>query len=156
MAKWIKGISGNPRGRPKRGAALSDCLRAVGEEFKRTAAGPVQYKWLLARAIWCAALKGEAWAASLIFNRIEGLPLPMGVNPSEIQKIEVLYVEHNSIAIAGATPGADEDDPGGEALQRGLRGPEIRQELAGPGQADPAGAGGQANGLVCPDVPPAQ
>jgi len=150
MAQWTKGKSGNPRGRPRRGHSLSEILREVGEQADAT--GEPRQR-LLGRRIWDEALAGKEWAARLIFAYVEGLPLPSGVDASDV-KIEVIYVQQNSIAIAGTAPSADEGDSGVEAVQRGLCGPQIRKELAGPGQIDSAGPGGEADGLVCTDLPP--
>ena len=59
MSKWIKGQSGNPKGRPKRGNTLAEALREKGSAKE------------LAELAWKAARAGEAWAIQLIFNRLE-------------------------------------------------------------------------------------
>jgi hypothetical protein len=62
MSQWIKGQSGNPKGRPKRGHTFTDALRAKGSPAE------------LAEIAWKAARAGEAWAIQLIFNRLEPQP----------------------------------------------------------------------------------
>jgi len=57
--QWTKGQSGNPRGRPKRGMAFTDALRAKGTPKE------------LADIAWKAARKGEPWAIQMIYQRLE-------------------------------------------------------------------------------------
>jgi hypothetical protein len=59
MPRWSKGLSGNPKGRPKRGEAFTDALRANGTPEE------------LAQLTWKAARDGAPWAIQLIFNRLE-------------------------------------------------------------------------------------
>src|ERR1039458_2090002 len=100
---WVKGQTGNAKGRPKRGAALSDLLREVGEEPSE-GAGSVQYKYLLARRIWRKALEGEQWACSLIFNRLEGLPVARTEIETDVE-VRVIYVEAHRVEIAATASG---------------------------------------------------
>jgi hypothetical protein len=58
MPRWSKGRSGNPKGRPKRGQAFSDALRAHGTPDE------------LAQLAWKAAREGAPWAIQMIFNRL--------------------------------------------------------------------------------------
>ena len=59
MPRWNKGQSGNPTGRPKRGLAFSETLRAQGTPDE------------LAELAWKAAREGAPWAIQMIFNRLE-------------------------------------------------------------------------------------
>jgi uncharacterized protein DUF5681 len=62
MARWTKGQSGNPRGRPRRGSTFSEALRAKGTPEE------------LAELAWKAARNGEPWAIQTLFNRLEPQP----------------------------------------------------------------------------------
>jgi hypothetical protein len=59
MARWKKGHSGNPKGRPKHGYTFTDALRAHGTPEE------------LAELAWKAAREGAPWAIQMIFNRLE-------------------------------------------------------------------------------------
>ncbi len=59
MARWAKGHSGNPTGRPKRGQAFTDALRGKGTADE------------LAELAWKAARQGAPWAIQMIYNRLE-------------------------------------------------------------------------------------
>jgi len=68
---WVKGESGNLRGRPRRGSALADMLRA---ELDRTDSAGVPHKEALVSALVEAACEGDLRAIALIFDRLEGRP----------------------------------------------------------------------------------
>ena len=59
MPRWMKGQSGNPKGRPKHGQTFSDALHAKGTAEE------------LAELAWRAARAGEPWAIQMIYNRLE-------------------------------------------------------------------------------------
>jgi len=60
MGKWKPGVSGNPRGRPRRGESLSEALRDQVDARK------------LAKAVLEMAYSGSVPAVSLVFDRVEG------------------------------------------------------------------------------------
>jgi hypothetical protein len=62
MPRWMKGQSGNPKGRPKHGQTFSDALHAKGTAEE------------LAELAWRAARAGEPWAIQMIYNRLEPQP----------------------------------------------------------------------------------
>ena len=74
MARWNKGHSGNPKGRPKREHTFTDALRAHGSPME------------LAQLVWEAARKGAPWAIQMIFNRLE--PQSAQVNISQEPSID--------------------------------------------------------------------
>ena len=100
MSKFLPGVSGNPHGRPKRGTGLTDILREVAEE---STDGLVN-KNALAKRIWTEALKGEQWACTLIFNRVEGLPVARTEIETDVE-IRVLYVKADCTVPARVTSG---------------------------------------------------
>lgn len=73
------GQSGNPAGRPKRGAAMADALRKVLDQKDENG---VQNKHLVAQTIIEAAIKGQQWAINFIFDRLDG-KLPEDVAAGE-------------------------------------------------------------------------
>jgi hypothetical protein len=71
---FLKGQSGNPRGRPKRGASLSEHLRhqlqqVVGEDGRTTRAEA------LAATLVRLACDGDVQAAKLVLSYTDGLPV---------------------------------------------------------------------------------
>jgi hypothetical protein len=122
MAQWIKGKSGNPNGRPKRGTGLTDILREVAEQ----STDGVANKNALAKRIWTEALKGEQWACTLIFNRVEGLPVARTEIETDVE-IRVLYVKTDHIGIAGASRRPTESISGSTALLGAPSGPPVRE-----------------------------
>jgi hypothetical protein len=70
MARWSKGHSGNPRGRPKHEHTFTEALRAHGTPEE------------LAQLAWKAAREGAPWAIQMIFNRLEP-PSAQLTNPQE-------------------------------------------------------------------------
>jgi len=75
--RWAPGTSGNPGGRPKSKACLTEALR---QELDRPATLPdgstgTQAELLAARIV-VLALGGERWAAELCWDRLEGPPRP--------------------------------------------------------------------------------
>lgn len=86
--KVKKGSVLNPKGRPRKGTALTDLLRAIGEEKN---ADGVKNKTLLARKLWEMAIEGNERAAKIIYDRCEGRPL-QSVNVKGDGEITVKYV----------------------------------------------------------------
>lgn len=69
MGQWQRGISGNPRGRPRKGRTLTEALEKYADD--REAAGdPARER--LACTIWTMALDGDLNATKLLFERVEG------------------------------------------------------------------------------------
>lgn len=71
--KYQKGISGNPRGRPKRGETLTDLLREKIEVPKSPREKLIRKEKLIERLITLAE-GGDLAALKYIFDRIDGLP----------------------------------------------------------------------------------
>jgi hypothetical protein len=57
--QWKAGMSGNPKGRPRKGEALTELLRLQGEEMTLVGKERVTSKEALARAVWKFALTGQ-------------------------------------------------------------------------------------------------
>lgn len=70
--QWKKGQSGNPSGRPKREWTWSGLLEQVANEIE-TNTGK-QFKELVTKRLFIAAVNGDVHAMKEIFNRMEGLP----------------------------------------------------------------------------------
>src|ERR1051325_10796433 len=103
MAKWIKGLSGNPKGRPREGAAIAGLARSQVERHK-----------LIEKLGEIGARAGEYTNVD-IGQQIRAIQLLLsyGYGPprGELERenaavIQVTYVERNQIAISGAAPSA--------------------------------------------------
>ena len=106
MGRWIKGRSGNPRGRPRKGIAIADLARSqvekhnLVEKLGSLAAGDGDFK--------SVALDQRLRAIQLLLAYGYGPPR----NEIETQEgiaIKVTYSK-KSISTASATPGATASD----------------------------------------------
>ena len=72
---WQPGVSGNPKGRPKKGEALTDILREQADlEDVTEGVNTLSRKDALARKLWSMAMSGDMAAIRYIYNRIDGMP----------------------------------------------------------------------------------
>ena len=136
MARWAKGQSGNPRGRPRTGTAIAEFARRQVDQHK------------LIEMLGSIAAGEHASATAEVDQQLRAIQLLLayGYGPpraenerSEGFKIEVIYVETNQIAITGAAPGASPSDPASQAVQcRLLRSP-MGQDDVGDGSANSSG-----------------
>lgn len=79
------GISGNPKGRPKKGSAIADILNAIGD---KTDAGKTKRELMLNK-VYELALKGTPWAVEFIADRTEGRALER-VATSQVEPREII------------------------------------------------------------------
>ena len=76
--RWKKGMSGNPRGRPKKQESLTSLLN---KEIKKTCPADRQkrtYEELLVLATLQLAMKGNATALKEVWERLDGKVLQTG------------------------------------------------------------------------------
>jgi hypothetical protein len=70
---WSSNYKGNQLGRPKKGEAMTDILREIGENFsKDTKYGRLLFNQALGIKIWDLALRGVRWAGELLYDRLDG------------------------------------------------------------------------------------
>jgi hypothetical protein len=129
---WRKGRSGNPKGRSRSGEELGELLRQIVDRRR------------FADKLCELCYAGDVQAMRLLLSYTDGPPQAGGpVQDPEGIQITVTYVQqNNSIEINGATPGANETDPGVPALQRSLLRAPLGQDRAGDGSPDSSGSGG--------------
>jgi hypothetical protein len=73
--RFVKGVSGNAAGRPKKENSIADILRDIGDETIIIKDGvEMTKKEALLRHIYSLAFEGEAWAANFIADRTDGRP----------------------------------------------------------------------------------
>ena len=98
-ARWKKGVSGNPRGRPKKQESLSSQLNkqikkiCPADRQKRT------YEELMVLATLQLAIKGNATALKEVWDRLDGKVLQtgkmqLGGTDGKKVTIEVVYEEN--------------------------------------------------------------
>jgi hypothetical protein len=136
MAPWTKGQSGNRKGRPKSGTAIAELARGqvarhkLVEKLGRIGAGLGEYGKL--------DVDQQMRAIQLLLAYGYGPPRAE-MNVGEGVVIQVVYAETNHIAVTSAAPGAAEDNPGGEALQRRLLRAPVGKDPAGDQSSDSLG-----------------
>lgn len=70
---FVKGQSGNPRGRPRDGTSWVQVLEKIGAE-KISANDDLTKKEAVARRLWSEAAKGQSWAIMALMDRMDGKP----------------------------------------------------------------------------------
>jgi hypothetical protein len=87
---------------------------------------------------------GDLQAMRLLLSYTDGLPIARAeVQGAEGIQITVSYVQQNNqLKLTGATPGADENNPAIQAVQRHLLRAPLGQDGAGDGSVDSAGIEG--------------
>ena len=70
--RWKKGVSGNPRRRPKKRETLTDLVRQILRKVRRTDRERRTWGELFVQGLLQSALKGNATASKLIWDRHDG------------------------------------------------------------------------------------
>jgi hypothetical protein len=139
MARWSKGHSGNPKGRPREGTAIAGLARSQVEKHK-----------LIEKLGGIGARTGD-YVEVDVSQQIRAIQLLLayGYGPprGELEGgdgvvIQVTYVEKNHLAINCATSGAATGDQAGGTVQRSLLRAPLGEDGTGNGSPHPPGAAG--------------
>src|ERR1043166_9787673 len=115
MARWSKGQSGNPRGRPRTGTAIAELARRQLEKHKL-----VERLGSIAAGQEADVDVGQQLRAiQLLLSYGYGPPRPE-IESSEGMTIQVIYAQRNHIEINGVAPGTTPSHRGVEAIQHSL------------------------------------
>lgn len=71
------GVSGNPKGRPKKGECITEVMREIGEvedQYPRGSRERITRVYALCDKLWMMALRGNFKVAEYIINRLDGRP----------------------------------------------------------------------------------
>lgn len=93
--RFVKGVSGNPNGRPTKANCISDQLRALLEQEAPNMGGKT-YAEVLALAMMREALGGNAPYMKELMDRIEGkVQAPKGGGPDDgtLSKVDQIFQE---------------------------------------------------------------
>ena len=71
---FVKGQSGNPGGRPKKGLSFSDLIRKEAEEVIELDGQKLKQKTLVVNKLYEMALAGDIKALKYLMDRIDGTP----------------------------------------------------------------------------------
>lgn len=71
---FVKGKSGNPKGRPKEGESWAKMLSNICEEELTHDGKTLSKKEAICRRLVSEAAKGEQWAINALMDRIDGRP----------------------------------------------------------------------------------
>lgn len=126
---WQKGLSGNPRGRPRVGEELGALLRQTVDRQR------------FAEKLCELCYAGDVQAMRLLMSYTDGLPVgrPETSDTQGIQ-ITVTYVQQNNrIELTSTSSGSSESDPRGEALQRSVLRAPLGQDGPRDGSTDSPG-----------------
>ena len=154
MARWVRGQSGNPNGRPRRGRSVAEMARLVAHErIEFDDQGEVgEYTRLerLVRVLWTAALDGDLGAARLLIEYMEGRPVEVVAASVEgrirnVNGDELAALLRGAVAMVGDWRQSLGDDQGGldVAQVAGLFGEGLKlgDEARG-GSTEPDGGNG--------------
>lgn len=96
---WVKGQSGNPKGRPKKGMALTEILRLFLAQPDLDGATRAE---MLTRKLWSLALEGNLDAIRYIYDRLDGKPTESheiggaGGGPITLRVVEQIVTRRNA------------------------------------------------------------
>src|SRR6266852_682986 len=136
MARWVKGQSGNRRGRPPSGTAIAELARGQVEKHK------------LIEKLGSIGARQSEYAKVDVDQQMRAIQLLLAygygppraeINTGEGVVIQVVYAETNHIAIAGAASGATSSDSGSPTVQHSLLRAPLGQDGAGDGPPDSSG-----------------
>lgn len=143
---WVKGQSGNPRGKPPLAEELAPAIRR--ELRRRDPVTGVQNKLAIARVLVARAVAGEIEAIREVLNRVDGAvprrlehsgrdggPIPVGLIPYDYRAVVAdlsgRAEPDPSMEPAGLAGGPDGDRPPPGALAGRRDGPALGQDLDG-------------------------
>lgn len=139
MARWVRGQSGNSKGRPKSETAIAELARSHVEKHKLVeklgSVGARRYEYDQ------VDVDQQLRAIQLLLSYRYGPPRAE-MEGNERLVIQVVYAERNQITIDGAAPDAATGDSAGQAVQCGLLRPPMGQDSTGNGSPDSSGSAG--------------
>src|ERR1051325_2994663 len=130
MARWSKGQSGNPRGRPRTGTAIAELARRQLEKHKL-----VEKLGSIAAGEHDVDVGQQLRAIQLLLAYGYGPPRPE-IEPNEGMRIQVVYVDRRAIGTNGAAPGTAANHRVIEAGEHTLLRSSIRKDDLRDGSPD--------------------
>lgn len=90
--RWVKGSSGNPKGRPLKPFAITNEVKKIMQMKEPVTKKP--YLELFAQSVLTRAIEGDPTCTKLVFQYVDGLPVQnIDVNETGEKKIEVVFTK---------------------------------------------------------------
>lgn len=94
---WVKGQSGNLKGRPKKGNSVSEMMTKLlqGREVDPLTGRSMTRKEMFCMAVWKAALSGNSAAMRLVWERMDGLLTTEKTSDGDLSNVQVIISKLN-------------------------------------------------------------
>lgn len=94
---WVKGQSGNAKGRPKKGNSVSEMMKKLlsGREIDPITGRSMSRKEMFCLAVFKAALSGNSAAMRLVWERMDGLLTTDSNQEDDLTNVQVILQKLN-------------------------------------------------------------
>ena len=90
-SNWEPGKSGNPNGRPKKGASITECIKNILEREVSTKKGKRKLKEIFSEKVVKLAFDGDKYAMKYVMNYHDGMPVQKQEIKAELENININF-----------------------------------------------------------------